>query len=28
VGEARMQILDNNFATWKAQMLPILKQRL
>ena len=28
VGEARKQILDNNFATWKAQMLPILKQRL
>ena len=28
VGEARKQILENNFATWKAQMLPILKQRL
>jgi queuine tRNA-ribosyltransferase len=28
VGEARKQILDNNFANWKAQMLPILKQRL
>jgi queuine tRNA-ribosyltransferase len=28
VGEARKQILANNFATWKAQMLPILKQRL
>jgi queuine tRNA-ribosyltransferase len=28
VGEARNQILDNNFATWKAHMLPILKQRL
>jgi queuine tRNA-ribosyltransferase len=28
VGEARKQILDNNFATWKAKMLPILKQRL
>jgi len=28
VGAARKQILDNNFATWKAQMLPILKQRL
>jgi queuine tRNA-ribosyltransferase len=28
VGEARKQILDNNFATWKAHMLPILKQRL
>jgi queuine tRNA-ribosyltransferase len=28
VGEARKQILDNNYATWKAQMLPILKQRL
>jgi queuine tRNA-ribosyltransferase len=28
VGEARKQILANNFVTWKAQMLPILKQRL
>ena len=28
VGEARKQILANNYATWKAQMLPILKQRL
>jgi queuine tRNA-ribosyltransferase len=28
VGEARKQILANNFATWKAQMLPILKHRL
>lgn len=28
VGEARKQILTNNYATWKAQMLPILKQRL
>lgn len=28
VGEARKQILDNNYATWKAEMLPILKQRL
>jgi len=28
VGEARKQILANNFATWKEQMLPILKQRL
>ena len=28
VGEARKQILENNFATWKEQMLPILKQRL
>jgi queuine tRNA-ribosyltransferase len=28
VGEARNQIITNNFATWKAEMLPILKQRL
>lgn len=28
VGEARKQILANNYATWKAEMLPILKQRL
>ena len=28
VGEARKQILANNYATWQAQMLPILKQRL
>ncbi len=28
VGEARKQILVNNFATWKAQILPILKHRL
>lgn len=28
VGEARTQILNNNFSTWKNEMMPILKQRL
>ncbi|MEI2709649.1 MAG: tRNA-guanine transglycosylase [Chitinophagaceae bacterium] len=28
VGEARKQILNNNFNTWKNEILPILKQRL
>jgi len=28
VGEARKQILANNFSTWKNEILPILKQRL
>ena len=28
MGEARKNILSNNFASWKQAMLPILKQRL
>lgn len=28
VGQAREQILKNNFANWKSQILPIIKQRL
>ena len=28
VGEARKNILNNNFATWKDEILPIIKQRL
>jgi queuine tRNA-ribosyltransferase len=28
VGEARSNILKNNFTSWKQQILPILKQRL
>lgn len=28
VGEARTQILNNNFSTWKNEIMPILKQRL
>ena len=28
IGEARKQIIANNFASWKQTMLPILQQRL
>jgi queuine tRNA-ribosyltransferase len=28
VGEARKQILNNNFASWKQEILPILQRRL